>query len=114
MYTIILQNETKLEKLTLNGNNFISPKLIDDSVFDDNLGTVTIINHEEGKTETHNDMVLVQNVSYDGKTSWFILAAVVIPSDETADPPESYLMERIITLENEVKELRVALEEKGK
>ncbi len=71
MYTITLNNGTKLENLELNGNNFISETLIDSDVFKDNLKTVTISNEEN--TDTYNDMVLIQNQIYENQ-SWFILA----------------------------------------
>ena len=72
MYTITLADGTKLENLELNGNNYIAPAIIDDSVFAGNLGTVTIF--DGTSTETHADMALVQNTSYGDGQSWFILA----------------------------------------
>ncbi len=73
MYTVKLADGTQLKNLTMNGNNFISESIIEDSVFKDNLGTVTITDNDAETSETHKDMVLVQNVSYDGERSWFIL-----------------------------------------
>jgi len=113
MYTIILEDKRKLENLTLNGNNYISPKLIEDTVFENNLGKVTIINNEDGQKEIFENMTLIQNVSYDGKSSYFVLAKEVVVDDETVDPPESYLMERIMTLEKEVEELRALVLDTG-
>lgn len=70
MYTITLNDGTKLEKLELNGNNFISGEIIADDVFEDNLLKVTI---EDGETtQEYTDMVLVANRAFDGK-SWFVL-----------------------------------------
>jgi hypothetical protein len=70
MYTITLNNGTKLENLELNGNNYIAEGVIEDSVFQDNLTSVTIT---DGKTtETYTDMVLISN-RVDGDRSWFIL-----------------------------------------
>lgn len=70
MYTITLNNGTKLENLELNGNNYIAEGVIKDSVFQDNLASVTIT---DGKTtETYTDMVLISN-RVDGGRSWFIL-----------------------------------------
>lgn len=70
MYTITLANGTKLENLELNGNNYIAEGVIEDSVFQDNLASVTIT---DGKTtETYTDMVLISN-RVDGGRSWFIL-----------------------------------------
>ena len=70
MYQITLHNGTVLDELELNGNNFISEKVIDDSIFNGNLDTVTISN---GKTtETYTDMKLLSNRVDNGK-SWFVL-----------------------------------------
>ena len=70
MYTVVLQDGTALENLTLNGNNFISDTLIDDSVFVDNLDTVTINDGET--TQVHENMKLIANQVFEGK-SWFII-----------------------------------------
>ena len=70
MYKITLRDGTELDDLELNGNNFISEKVIDDSVFNGNLDTVTISNGET--TETYTDMKLLSNRVDDGK-SWFVL-----------------------------------------
>ena len=70
MYTITLHDGTVLDELELNGNNFISEKVIDDSVFSGNLDTVTISNGET--TETYTDMKLMSN-RVDGGKSWFVL-----------------------------------------
>jgi hypothetical protein len=71
MYTITLADGTELKNLELNGNNYISETIIDNSVFNDNLSTVNIF---DGETDTtYTNMVLVQNTTYDGITSWFIL-----------------------------------------
>ena len=70
MYKITLADGTKLENLELNGNNYIAEGVIDDSVFKDNLATVTITDGDN--TETYTDMVLISN-RVDGGRSWFIL-----------------------------------------
>ena len=70
MYQITLHDGTVLDELELNGNNFISEKVIDDSVFSGNLDTVTISNGET--TETYTDMKLLSN-RVDGGKSWFVL-----------------------------------------
>lgn len=72
MYKIVLADGTELTNLGLNGNNFISDTIINDSVFENNLNAVTIID-EDGSTEYNNNMKLVQNKVY-GDQSWFILA----------------------------------------
>ena len=70
MYKITLHDGTVLDELELNGNNFISEKVIDDSVFNGNLDTVTITDGE--KTEVFTDMKLLSNRVDNGK-SWFVL-----------------------------------------
>lgn len=69
MYTITLSNGTALSGLVLNGNNFIAPNEIADSVFDGNLGTVTISDGE--KEDVYADMVLLSNIVRDGQ-SWIV------------------------------------------
>lgn len=70
MYKITLHDGTVLENLELNGNNYIAEGVIEDSVFTDNLATVTIT--DGAATETYEDMVLLSN-RMDGGRSWFIL-----------------------------------------
>ena len=71
MYKIILNDGTVIENLELNGNNYISKKILDDSIFENNLSEISIIS-EEG-TEVMTDMKLIQCKQY-GTESWFILA----------------------------------------
>ena len=70
MYTITLSNGTKLENLELNGNNYISEQIIEDSVFEGGLDTVEISDGET--TETFTDMRLMSTRVDNGK-SWFVL-----------------------------------------
>ena len=70
MYTITLSNGTKLKNLELNGNNYISETIIEDSVFEGGLDTVVISDGEN--TETFTDMRLMSNRIDNGK-SWFVL-----------------------------------------
>lgn len=87
MYTIKLYDGTVLDNLTLNGNNFISEKIISDKVFSDNLEIVEI---SDGKsTHIYNDMILVANRVIDGK-SWFILA------EKTPEQKEKEALEKCI------------------
>lgn len=83
MYTITLADGRKLENLELNGNNYIAEGVIEDSVFTDNLSTVTISDGET--TETFEDMVLLSN-RVDGGRSWIVLG------EKT---PQEKAMERI-------------------
>ena len=87
MYSIKLYDGTVLENLELNGNNFISEKIISDKVFSDNLEIVEI---SDGKsTHIYNDMILVANRVIDGK-SWFILA------EKTPEQKEKEALEKCI------------------
>ena len=70
MYTITQHDGTKLNNLEHNGNNFIAEGVIEDSVFTDNLATVSI--NDGNTTETYTDMVLIIN-RVDGGRSWFVL-----------------------------------------
>lgn len=70
MYTITLSNGATLSGLVLNGNNFIAPGAIADSVFEGNLGTVTISDGD--KEDVYTDMLLLSNIVRDGQ-SWIVL-----------------------------------------
>ena len=71
MHKITLADETQIENLELNGNNFISDEIIEDSIFKNNLDIVKIF---DGENETvYEDMKLVQNIVVNNQ-SWFILA----------------------------------------
>lgn len=71
MYKITLSDGTVLDNLELNGNNFIAEGVIEDSVFQGNLESVTVT--DGTTTDTYTDMVLISN-RVDGGRSWFILA----------------------------------------
>jgi len=88
MYTIKLYDGTILTNLILNGNNFISDKIIPDDIFTDNLNEVEISDGEN--THIYNDMMLAANRVIDGK-SWFILA------EKTPEQKEKEALEAIIT-----------------
>ena len=87
MYTIKLYDGTILENLELNGNNFISDKIIPDDIFTDNLNEVEFSDGES--TRVYNDMMLVANRVIDGK-SWFILA------EKTPEQKEKEALEKCI------------------
>ena len=72
MYTIILNDGTQLQNLTLNGNNFVASTAIEDSIFSDNMSTVTILNAENNTSETIEDAILFSNITRDGK-SWIVI-----------------------------------------
>lgn len=70
-YTITLADGTALENLELNGNNYISPVPVDNSVFADNLQTVTFTGPDG--TTTMKDAMLVSNRVVSGR-SWLVFA----------------------------------------
>ena len=72
MYKITLADGTTIENLELNGNNFIAAAVVDDSVFKDNMATVTITNLEDGTAEQIEDGVLLSNIVREG-CSWLVL-----------------------------------------
>jgi hypothetical protein len=88
MYTIKLNNGTIISNLVLNGNNFISDKIISNDIFTDNLNKVEISDGEN--IQKYNDMMLVANRVIEGK-SWFILA------EKTPEQKEKEALEAIIT-----------------
>lgn len=96
MYTITLTDGTKLENLKLNGNNYISEEIIDDTVFEGNLDNVTITDGEI--TETYEHMRLLCNRVDDGR-SWFVLG------EKTAQQIKEEAMAR------EIAELRKMIDE---
>ena len=103
MYKITRADGTELENLELNGNNYIAEGVIEDSVFEGNLATVTITDGET--TETYTDMRLMSNRVEDGR-SWFVLG------EKTA---QQKAMERIETLltsnADSITDVQVALAE---
>lgn len=70
IYKITLSDETVIDNLKMNGNNFVSLVEIDKSVFDGNLLSVTINDGE--KDEVHTNMELVQ-ITKMGSECWFVL-----------------------------------------
>lgn len=68
---IILSNGNVIDNLMINGNNYISEKIISDDIFNHGLSIVTVVDGDNS-TEYRNAK-LVQNIVIDDK-SWFILA----------------------------------------
>lgn len=67
-WKITLADGTKLENLSLNGNNFVSENEITEDIFEGNLLKVKIEGiNEEGQEiiEEHNHMELIQIAQYD-------------------------------------------------
>ena len=69
---ITLQDGTILDNLELNGNNFISKTEITESMFADNLETVTI---SDGTNESVQENMKLVQISNMNDEYWFVLAA---------------------------------------
>ena len=72
-YTVTLSDGSKVENLTLNGNNFISTTDVTEGQFDGKLKGVTITD-SDGVEEKHENMFLVQVTHPSDSEWWFILA----------------------------------------
>lgn len=68
-YTITLADGRKLTGLGKNGDNFVSPEKVDETIFKDNLSVMTV---SDGETETiyHNVELIQQQKWADG--SWYL------------------------------------------
>ena len=73
MITLTLSDGRQITDLKQNGTNYISDTKIDESIFDDNLETLTI---SDGENETvMRNAYFIQQVTYDeGKTWWLCFA----------------------------------------
>lgn len=77
-YTITLATGEKLTNLGLNGNNFISKKKVDESIFfNEAMSEITISDGE--KTETHKNWVFIQQQKWFDGTYYICLG----PQDST-------------------------------
>ena len=92
MYKITLADGTALENLVLNGNNFIAAAVVDDSVFKDNMATVTITNLEDGNAEQIEDGVLLSNIVREG-CSWLVLGQKT-PEQKAMEARDKEIAER--------------------
>ena len=88
-YTVTLSDGSKLEGLTLNGNNFISSTPVAEAQFDGKLKSVTITD-SDGVEEKHENMFLVQVTHPSDAEWWFILA------DKTEDQIKQEQLEQSI------------------
>lgn len=61
-YTITLADGRSLKGLGKNGDNFVSKTRVDETMFKDNLSTMTVSDGET--TETFKDMVFVQQMEW--------------------------------------------------
>lgn len=61
-YTITLADGSKLTGLDKNGDNFVSTEKVDESIFENNLSTMTV---SDGETEENfKDMVFIQQMEW--------------------------------------------------
>lgn len=70
IYKITLADGTELTNLILNGNNFISRKPIERSIFENNMSPVIIT--EGNMDEIHDSMDLI-HLTIMGNDTWFAL-----------------------------------------
>lgn len=75
IYTIILHDGTQIPNLRLNGNNYISSEEITESMFENNMADVTIVDEETKVSEVHGQMALVQITETKGEY-WFVIRDV--------------------------------------
>lgn len=62
MYSVKLADGAEIKNLELNGNNFISDTIIDETLFENNLDKVTIIDSEGNIEELNNAKVIFAKV----------------------------------------------------
>jgi hypothetical protein len=74
IYKVVLADGVVIDNLRLNGNNLISKKAIDSSIFEGNCSSVVI---SDGETnEIHENMELVQITEPVEGEYWFVLREV--------------------------------------
>lgn len=92
-YTITLADGRKLTGLSKNGDNFVSTEKVDETIFEDNLSTMTV---SDGETEeTFENMVFIQQMEWADGTFYLafreqtqterIYAALTATSDSVTD-----------------------------
>lgn len=92
-YTITLADGRKLTGLSKNGDNFVSNEKVDETIFKDNLSTMTV---SDGETEeTFENMVFIQQMEWADGTFYLafreqtpqekMLAAIAANSESVTD-----------------------------
>lgn len=71
IYKVTLADNTVIDGLRMNGNNFVSMSPIDAAVFENNCSPVVIDSIET--EEIHKNMELVQITKNDAGEYWFVL-----------------------------------------
>lgn len=92
-YTITLADGRRLTGLSKNGDNFVSNEKVDETMFKDNLSTMTVSDGET--TETFKDMVFIQQMEWADGTFYLafrektqterILAEIAANSESVTD-----------------------------
>lgn len=82
-YTIKLSDGTTLDDLALNGNNFVSQAEVTEATFSCKLKGVEITD-DEGKTEKHDEMELVQVAHYSDGYYFILIDKVVTETEQLA------------------------------
>lgn len=78
IYSITLSDGTVIGNLVKNGDNFISRNEVQESVFEDNLASVTISDGE--KEEVHTNMALTQ-VTHPNQLEWWFVLRDLTPEE---------------------------------
>lgn len=87
---IILNDGTKLDNLSINGNNYISKEKIDADIFKNNLDKITIVDGKDEQVLENQKLVQVVEMNVDGQEWWFCF---------TEKTKEDVLQERVNELE---------------
>lgn len=103
-YTITLADGQKIENLGLNGNNFVSTAKIDESIFEDNLSTMTV---SDGETETvYHDVEFIQQMQWSDGT-YYLAFRELSEQEKTMKS----IQESLSDSDSSVTDLQVALTE---
>ena len=101
MYSIKLNDGTKLENLVKNGDCFISQEKIEDSVFEGNLAHVEIKDEETGEVTVLENGYLAKNDLYEGEY-WIALIR---------KPFETQIAEVLAGATGDITDIEIALAE---
>ena len=88
-YTIKLSDGTELKDLTMNGNNYVSGNMVDESVFADNC-TPMIITGDDGSEEILEHGVFEQQMEWPDGT-WYLTFREKTPDEIRADRMQSQI-----------------------
>lgn len=101
MYKIKLHDGREITELKKNGTNFVSKTKIDESLFKNNLKTMTVTD-EEGKETEYQNVELIQQVHYaDG---WYL--AFIEKNISEQDRINAQIMLQIAQLKAELKAVK--------